>query len=135
TDMVYQVTHSITPPFRFNEFFEAMNKYGYKVRTVEDKVWRNALTEHALKSQDTVLFPLLHIQTDHLPGTTSSPEMRDTNTQRVMVCKPGFEATPRMSTELVGTYLAYMVKTGFLPRPAVQGDDDVLTLPDLGTRV
>ncbi|CAO3568683.1 unnamed protein product [Mortierella alpina] len=37
-DMVYQVTHSITTPFRFNEFFEAMDKYGYKVLTVEDKV-------------------------------------------------------------------------------------------------
>ncbi|KAF9277586.1 hypothetical protein BGZ68_009184, partial [Mortierella alpina] len=132
-DMVYQVTHSITTPFRFNEFFEAMDKYGYKVQTVEDKVWRNALTEHALKSQDTILFPLLNIQTNHLPGTTSSPEMRDVNTQRVFVCKPGFEVTPRMTTELIGTYLAYMVKTGFLTRPTVQGDD-VLTLPDLETR-
>ncbi|KAF9955515.1 hypothetical protein BGZ72_003654 [Mortierella alpina] len=132
-DMVYQVTHSITTPFRFNEFFEAMDKYGYKIRTVEDKAWRTALTEHALKSQDTVLFPLLHIQTDHLPGTSSSPEMRDANTQRVFVRKPGFEATPRMNTELIGTYLAYMVKTGFLARPAVQGDD-VLALPNLEAR-
>ncbi|KAF9561023.1 hypothetical protein EC968_005932 [Mortierella alpina] len=132
-DMVYQVTHSITKPFRFNEFFEAMDKYGYKIRTVEDKAWRSALTEHALKSQDTVLFPLLHIQTDHLPGTTSSPEMHDVNTQRVFVCKPGFEATPRMNTELIGTYLAYMVKTGFLTRPTVQGND-VLALPDLEER-
>ncbi|KAF9982301.1 hypothetical protein BGZ75_006327 [Mortierella antarctica] len=132
-DMVYQVTHSMTTPFRFNEFIEAMDKYGYKIRTVEDKAWRIALTEHALKSQDTVLFPLLHIQTDHLPGTTTSPEMRDVNTQRVFVGKPGFEATPRMNTELIGTYLAYMVKTGFLTRPTVQGDD-VLPLPDLEER-
>ncbi|KAF9931107.1 large subunit of alpha-aminoadipate reductase [Mortierella alpina] len=75
-DIVYQVTHSITTPFWFHEFFEALIKYGYKIQTAEDQVWRAILTAHAVKSQDTVLFPLLHIHTDHLPGACYSPEMR-----------------------------------------------------------
>ncbi|KAF9559061.1 large subunit of alpha-aminoadipate reductase, partial [Mortierella alpina] len=129
-DMVYHVTHPITTPFRFNEIFETLNKHGYKIQTVEDQVWRTVLTAHALKSQDTVLFPLLHIRTNHLPGKSSSPEISDVNTQRVIDRKHGYGATtPRMSTELMGTYFAYMVKTGFLNRLTVQGDE-VLAITD-----
>ncbi|KAF9978938.1 large subunit of alpha-aminoadipate reductase [Mortierella antarctica] len=129
-DMVYQVTHSITTPFRLNEFFETMNQYGYAIQRDQDSVWRAALTKHALKSQDMVFFLVLHIQTEHLPGISTWPEMSDVNTQRVIFRQLGFDAAPKMTTKMIGMHLAYMVKTGFLSRPSVQGDD-VLPLPEL----
>ncbi|KAF9560767.1 large subunit of alpha-aminoadipate reductase [Mortierella alpina] len=130
--MVYHVTHPIAPPFRFNEFFQLLTRFGYEVQTTEYIAWRTALMEYTLKSQDSALYPLLHLVMDDLPTSTKSPELSDAHTQRVALHgKSTFTATPRMDTEQIGIYLAYMVKVGFLDRPTLAVGDGVLPLPEI----
>ncbi|KAG0361342.1 alpha-aminoadipate reductase [Gamsiella multidivaricata] len=131
--MVYHVTHPIAPPFRFNDFFQQLVKFGYEVQTTEYIAWRTALMDYTLKSQDSALYPLLHLVMDDLPTATKSPELDDAHTQKVVVQgtrNGGFDATPRMDSEQIGVYLAYLVKVGFLDRPTRSGEG-VLTLPEI----
>ncbi|KAK3817372.1 MAG: L-aminoadipate-semialdehyde dehydrogenase [Benniella sp.] len=135
--MVYHVTHPIAPPFRFNDFFELLVKYGYDVQTTEYIAWRTTLMEYTLKSQDSALYPLLHLVMDDLPTATKSPELNDDHTQKVVVQgsrNGGFGATPRMDEEQIGVYLAYLVKVGFLDRPTRSGEA-VLVLPEIKENV
>ncbi|KAF9584076.1 large subunit of alpha-aminoadipate reductase [Lunasporangiospora selenospora] len=132
--MVYHVTHSNAPPFRFNDFFQLLSKYGYEVQTTEYIAWRTALMEYTLKSQDSALYPLLHLVMDDLPTATKSPELDDTHTQQVTVAGSGF-ATPRMGPGLIGNYLAYLVKVGFLDQPTYTDRDGVLALPEIKEEV
>ncbi|KAG0028288.1 large subunit of alpha-aminoadipate reductase [Podila clonocystis] len=128
--ILYHVTHPNAPPFRFNDFFQLLVKFGYNVATTEYISWRTALMEYTLKSQDNALFPLLHMVMDDLPTATKSPELDDSHTQEVAVQGSGF-ATPRMGSELIGVYLAYLVKVGFLDQPPHAGQEGVLILPEI----
>ncbi|KAG0224444.1 hypothetical protein B0O80DRAFT_495528 [Mortierella sp. GBAus27b] len=135
--MVYHVTHPIAPPFRFNDFFELLIKYGYDVQTTEYIAWRTTLMEYTLKSQDSALYPLLHLVMDDLPTSTKSPELNDAHTQKVVVRgshNGGFNSTPRMDADQIGIYIAYMIKVGFLDRPTRSGEG-VLTLPEIKENV
>ncbi|KAG0290519.1 large subunit of alpha-aminoadipate reductase [Dissophora globulifera] len=132
--MVYHVTHPIAPPFRFNDFFQLLAKYGYNVQMTEYIAWRTALMEYTLKSQDSALFPLLHLVMDDLPTSTKSPELHDAHTQKVVVQgerNGEFAATQRMDTAQIGVYLAYLAKVGFLDQPTRVGEDGVLALPEI----
>ncbi|KAI1317748.1 large subunit of alpha-aminoadipate reductase [Mortierella claussenii] len=137
-EMVYHVTHPIAPPFRFNDFFQLLVKFGYEVQTTEYIAWRTALMEYTLKSQDSALYPLLHLVMDDLPTATKSPELGDAHTQKVVIqgggSHSGFASTPRMDTEQIGIYLAYLVKVGFLDQPTRSGED-VLVLPEIKEEV
>ncbi|KAG0016980.1 hypothetical protein BGZ80_008719 [Entomortierella chlamydospora] len=128
TAMVYQVTHPMSPPFRLNDFIQAMSRFGYEVETIEGAVWRAALVEHTLKNKDTILYPLLHMDIDDLPGTSNSPEMSDMHTQKVIARNDCSDPRPRIHTDQIGRYLAYMAKVGFIKRPTLQGGN-VLPLP------
>ncbi|KAF9166624.1 large subunit of alpha-aminoadipate reductase [Actinomortierella ambigua] len=129
TPMVYHITHPNGPPFRFNDFFNLLQKFGYDVKMTEYISWRSALMEYTLKSQESALYPLLHLVMDDLPTSTKSPELDDSHTQKVVVQGSGFPCK-RMGAELVGVYLAYLIKAGFLDRPTRQ-DHDVLPLPEI----
>ncbi|KAG0372954.1 large subunit of alpha-aminoadipate reductase, partial [Mortierella sp. AD032] len=133
TPMVYHVTHPIAPPFRFNDFFGLLTRFGYQVQTTEYITWRTALMEYTLKSQDSALYPLLHLVMDDLPTSTKSPELDDTHTQQVTIQgtqNHAFAATPRMEESQIGIYLAYMVKVGFLDQPTLAGEG-ILPLPEI----
>ncbi|KAF9929558.1 large subunit of alpha-aminoadipate reductase [Linnemannia zychae] len=135
--MVYHVTHPIAPPFRFNDFFQLLTRFGYKVQTTEYIAWRTALMEYTMKSQDSALYPLLHLVMDDLPTSTKSPELDDAHTQRVTIHsaqKHAFAATPRMEEAQIGIYLAYLVKVGFLDRPTLSGEG-ILPLPEIKAEV
>ena len=133
--MVYHVTHPNAPPFRFNDFFQLLAKFGYDVNMTEYITWRTALMEYTLKSQDSALFPLLHLVMDDLPTATKSPQLNDSHTQRVVVTRDSSHAfaqgTPRMDESQIGIYLAYMVKVGFLDQPTRSGVDGALLLPEI----
>ncbi|KAF9418100.1 large subunit of alpha-aminoadipate reductase [Podila epigama] len=137
--VVYHVTHPNAPPFRFNDFFQLLTRYGFDVQTTEYISWRTLLMDYTLKSQDNALFPLLHMVMDDLPTATKSPELDDSHTQHVAVQghngTNGFAATPRMGQELVGTYLAYLVKVGFLENPTRVDEEGVLALPEIKENV
>ncbi|KAG0019723.1 large subunit of alpha-aminoadipate reductase [Entomortierella chlamydospora] len=135
--MVYHVTHPIAPPFRFNDFFQLLTKFGYNVQTTEYIAWRTALMEYTLKSQDSALYPLLHLVMDDLPTATKSPELDDSHAQKVVINganNGGFASTPRMDESQIGVYLAYLIKVGFLDKPVNSGEG-ILVLPEIKEEV
>ncbi|KAI8321745.1 L-aminoadipate-semialdehyde dehydrogenase [Martensiomyces pterosporus] len=115
--------------FRFQDLFDLLRQYGYKVRDVEYMQWRSYLMEFTLSSDDTALFPLLHYVLDDLPTSTKSAELDDTHTQALLE-GTGIKCAEMKS--LMGLYLAYLVKAGFLGQPA--GDAEC-QLPELDVEI
>ncbi|CAI2169598.1 18048_t:CDS:10 [Funneliformis geosporum] len=127
---VFNITHPSSSSFRLDELFSCLPRYGYTVEKAEYIVWRNKLMEFTLKAGDNALYPLLHFVLDDLPTSTKSPELDNTNTQEIV----GKECE-RMGERLIGIYLGYLVKVGFLDKPDIRenhlGYNRVLELPDV----
>ncbi|KAJ1930682.1 large subunit of alpha-aminoadipate reductase [Tieghemiomyces parasiticus] len=101
--------------FRYNDFFDQLRIYGFNVDPVAYIPWRNHLMDVTLKSADNALYPLLHFVLDDLPTSTRSPALDRSHT--ATLCAAGGVPCASMQ-EVIGLYLAYLVKTGFLPPPA-----------------
>ncbi|KAJ1971603.1 large subunit of alpha-aminoadipate reductase [Dimargaris xerosporica] len=101
--------------FRFNDFFNLVRIYGFEVEPVPYIPWRDQLMDKTLLSADNALYPLLQFVLDDLPTSTKSPELDISNTLALGQLA-NFTCTPM--TSLIGMYLAYLVKTGFLDAPA-----------------
>ncbi|KAJ2782353.1 large subunit of alpha-aminoadipate reductase [Coemansia interrupta] len=100
--------------FRFQNLFDLMRLYGYAIGDVEYIMWRQHLMDYTLANNDSALYPLLHYVLDDLPTSTKSPDLDDSHTVELL------EGTGVMCTsmrDLVGLYLAYLVKAGFLEKP------------------
>ncbi|CAG8449470.1 7430_t:CDS:10 [Acaulospora colombiana] len=132
---VFHVTHSANTSFRFDDLFKSLPLYGYVVSKTEYIIWRNRLMEFTLKSRDNALYPLLHFVLDDLPTSTKAPQLDNKNTIEVV----GLECEA-IDEKLIGLYLAYLVKVGFLDEPALKsnsgsegilGYERILDLPDV----
>lgn len=122
---VFQVT--ARPNVRFNDFLSAIPKYGYKVNRVEYLIWRTKLEQYVMEVGDNALFPLLHYVLDDLPTSTKSPELDDTNTAQLLKDAGEKDRMP-VDDQLMGKYLAWLVKADFLPLPTEEG---ATPLPEL----
>jgi L-aminoadipate-semialdehyde dehydrogenase len=77
------------------------------------------------KYEDHALLPLYHFVTADLPTSTKAPELDDTHARKSLALD--VEATglaigkTSVDEDLVGLYLAYLVKVGFLPAPTKEG--------------
>ncbi|KAF0374315.1 L-aminoadipate-semialdehyde dehydrogenase [Gigaspora margarita] len=130
---VFHITHPKNPSFRFLDLFNSLILYGYNVTKTEYIVWRNELMEFTLRQEDNALYPLLHFVLDDLPTTTKSPELDDTNTGDIV----GQECMV-IEEKIMGIYLGYLVKVGFIDKPEPHDKDKVgdlegkiLDLPDI----
>lgn len=109
------------PRIRFNDLLNSLTVYGYKVQTVEYILWRTKLEQHVLETQDNALFPLLHFVLDDLPTSTKSAELDDRNA-RSLARLGGGKETGGVDEELIGVYLAWLVRAGFLSQPEDVGE-------------
>ncbi|RKP34594.1 hypothetical protein BJ085DRAFT_20706 [Dimargaris cristalligena] len=107
--------------FRYNDFFDQLRVYGFAVDPVAYIPWRNHLMDVTLKSTDNALYPLLHFVLDDLPTSTRSPALDMSHTRTL--CRAGGVQCPAMRS-LIGLYLAYLVKIGFLTPPTLYNPDD-----------
>ncbi len=127
---VFHITHPSSPTFRFDELFSCLSLYGYTVYKTEYIVWRNKLMEFTLQAEDNALYPLLHFVLDDLPTSTKSPVLDNTNTREIV----GKECE-RMGERLIGIYLGYLVKVGFLDKPDIRENYRdgirIIELPDV----
>ncbi|KAG9305834.1 hypothetical protein G9A89_006245 [Geosiphon pyriformis] len=125
---VFHITHPINPSIRFDDLFAALPFYGYAVEKIDYIVWRNKLMEFTLLAQDNALYPLLHFVLDDLPTSTKSPELDDSHTREIVT-----RECDRIDKRLIGIYLGYLVKVGFLDRPSIEGrtNETVNELPDV----
>ncbi|CAG8659123.1 16296_t:CDS:2, partial [Dentiscutata heterogama] len=130
---VFHITHPKNPSFRFIDLFNSLILYGYNVTKAEYVIWRNELMEFTLQQEDNALYPLLHFVLDDLPTTTKAPELDYKNTSDIV----GQECMV-IDEKLMGIYLGYLVKVGFLdkPEPHDKGkvgglEGKILDLPDI----
>ena len=118
----FQIAHVTGhPSIRFNELLGALDEYGYNVRRVEYVQWRTKLEQHVNETQDNALFPLLHFVLDDLPTSTKSAELDDTNAQNLARDGGEDKTTGGVDMRLIGLYIAWLVRAGFLERPQRQG--------------
>ncbi|WWD02018.1 L-aminoadipate-semialdehyde dehydrogenase [Kwoniella europaea PYCC6329] len=109
------------PKIRFNDLLTSLSVYGYEVKQVEYVLWRTKLEHHVLETQDNALFPLLHFVLDDLPTSTKSAEMDDRNAQ-ALAQSGGNSPTSGVDLDLIGLYLAWLVRAGFLDVPKKEGE-------------
>ena len=108
------------PSIRYNDLLGCLSAYGYAVTKTEYIQWRTRLEQHVLETQDNALFPLLHFVLDDLPTSTKSAELDDTNAQ-ALASAAGEKTTSGVGEELMGLYLSWLVRAGFLDAPREKG--------------
>jgi len=108
------------PALRYNGLLGALSTYGYKVSQIEYIHWRTRLEQHVLETQDNALFPLLHFVLDDLPTSTKSAELDDTNAQ-ALAGAAGCPKTGGVDEDLIGLYISWLVRAGFMTAPDAQG--------------
>ncbi|KAG5460033.1 MAG: hypothetical protein BJ554DRAFT_7968 [Olpidium bornovanus] len=74
-------------------------------------------------ARSNALYPLLHFVLDDLPTSTRSPELDDAHTAEA-IRATGISCSPM--DDLVGRYLGYLVKVGFLERPDGKGSKRIV---------
>ena len=109
--------------------FTSLRRYGYETEQCEYLIWRRKLEQHVLKVQDNALFPLLHFVLDDLPTSTKAPELNDKHARAILASQQQPDSVT-VDANLIGLYLAWLVKAGFLPPPSRAGDS-VEALPSL----
>ncbi|KAG9087339.1 large subunit of alpha-aminoadipate reductase, partial [Ceratobasidium sp. UAMH 11750] len=113
----FSVLHiTARPTVRYNTLFSTLSRYGYSTTQVDYPVWRTRLEQHVIDAQDNALYPLLHFVLDDLPTSTKSAELDDSNTSSILK-QGGEKETMTVDEHLMGMYLAWLVKVGFLPPP------------------
>lgn len=120
-----------SPRVTFNFLLSSLARYGYAVQQCEYLVWRAALERGA--AVDNALFPLLHFVLDDLPTSTRAPALDDSNTSALLQ-RGGDDvhSAGGVSLELLGNYLAWLIRAGYLPTPPSHAPgQDVLALPAL----
>lgn len=116
------------PRITFNQFVGAMKSYGYEVSQVDYPDWRSALERFVVEeSKSSALFPLLHFVLDNLPQDTKAPELDDENavkalTADIALTGEDVSAGKGVVESVLGVYISYLVKIGFLPSPTGNGD-------------
>ncbi|KAK0192225.1 alpha-aminoadipate reductase Lys1p, partial [Armillaria mellea] len=128
-DAALSVMHITARPLpTFNGMLSSLTQYGFPTEQCEYLVWRRKLEQHVMEVQDNALYPLLHFVLDDLPTSTKAPDLDDTNTTSVL--RPHTErVNMTVDDELMGRYLAWLVRAGFLPSPTIE--NPVKTLPIL----
>ena len=106
------------PGFTFNDAFSSLARYGYQVEQRGYLEWRRELERHVMEVQDNALFPLLHFVLDDLPTSTKAPELDDRNTQTLLK-SAAVETEMTVTDEVMGLYLAWLVRVGFIPEPVL----------------
>ncbi|KAK7049302.1 large subunit of alpha-aminoadipate reductase [Paramarasmius palmivorus] len=126
-----QVLHITASPLpTFNSLLSTLSTFGWGTDTCEYVMWRGKLEKHVMEygKQDNALYPLLHFVLDDLPTSTKAPELDDSNTRKLL----GREDGVTVDEELMGKYLSWLVRAGFLPSPENVANAQK-KLPDLGT--
>ncbi|TRM60442.1 hypothetical protein BD626DRAFT_407533 [Schizophyllum amplum] len=116
------VLHITAAPLpTYNAMLGALATYGFSVTPCEYVLWRRKLEQHVMSgAADNALFPLLHFVLDDLPTSTKSPELDDRNTVALLAAH-GEKTSSTVDEELMGMYLAWLIRAGFIPPPS-EGD-------------
>lgn len=115
------------PRITFNTFVGTMKTYGYEVAQIDYPDWRVALERFVVEeAKSSALFPLLHFVLDNLPQDTKAPELDDQNAVKALkadisLSGEDVSAGKGVVEDVLGVYISYLVKIGFLPAPTRSG--------------
>ncbi|CAK7564566.1 MAG: putative NRPS-like protein biosynthetic cluster [Sporothrix epigloea] len=133
---VAQVTSHPRPTL--NDWMGALSAYGYHVPQVPYADWAESIKayvgdESASAREPHALLPLFHFAVGDLPGNSLAPELDDRQAQAALslydsASQPSDNA---VSLATLGTYLAYLVASGFLPAPPASLPLGATPLPPL----
>ncbi|KAK5125737.1 hypothetical protein LTR85_012011 [Meristemomyces frigidus] len=112
------------PRLTYNEFLGALEQYGYDVPLESYDDWKHKVVmyvEGRKTDEELALLGLYHMVTGDLPEATKAPNLNDRNAQRALEAdaKVMNRETPTgVTTDAVGSYLAFLVARGFMKAPA-----------------
>lgn len=128
---VIQVTGH--PRVTFTQYIGALNKFGYGLKEDDYVTWKKALERYVVEqTKESALYPLLHFVLDDLPSNTKAPELDDINARTSLKADAewtGIDVSEGKGIDerQIAVYVSYLIKIGFLPKPAGQGEP----LPDV----
>ncbi|KAK7471081.1 large subunit of alpha-aminoadipate reductase [Stygiomarasmius scandens] len=129
-DAAQSVLHITARPLpTFNSMLSSLVQYGYATERCDYIVWRRKLEQHVMEAHDNALYPLLHFVLDDLPTSTKAPDLDDTNTCALLRPHTS-QVNMTVSDSLMGKYLSWLVRAGFLPTPSNPSPEKLL--PNLG---
>ncbi|MBW1600737.1 amino acid adenylation domain-containing protein [Streptomyces sp. JJ66] len=116
-------------PVGLDTVFEWVIAFGYRLRKVSYADWLTALQESAAHSWQNALFPFLELFTTPGQGGPgpgpSGPEAAEPGPARPAYLESG-TACPTIDQRLLHTYLAELVRSGYLQAPGPDLDDTPL---------
>ncbi|QPG75715.1 hypothetical protein FOA43_003074 [Brettanomyces nanus] len=125
---VVQVTGH--PRIPLNKMLASLTQYGYDVSETHYTNWANDLERYVIDEghSDCALFPLLHFVLGNLPETTKAPELDDSNATETLKEDVRWNSDGHdysdgtgVTLEVMGIYISYLIKIGFLPVPSDKG--------------
>jgi L-aminoadipate-semialdehyde dehydrogenase len=124
---VLRVLNSTSRTMTFDQYLSSLNTYGYDVPRVPYEVWKAKLQDYVMttteaKREEHALLPLLQLAVTDLPNDSKSPALGDRNMKDVMrtyasAVGANHEVADKVTEELVGRYISYLVAIGFVEKP------------------
>lgn len=134
---VAQVTSH--PRLTLNSYLGVLETYGYTVPKVSYADWCEKLRAYVSdeEKEEHALLPLFHFVAGDLPSNAIAPELDDSNAERALegLGEGGKRGQRCVGLETAGMYVAYLVATGFLPKPPGKGERELPTLEMGGEKV
>jgi L-aminoadipate-semialdehyde dehydrogenase len=109
----------------FETYLSLLSVYGFDVQKVSYDVWKAKLEDYVTttaeaKREEHALLPLYHLAVTDLPNDSKSPALGSRNMRSVVQAYAALakdRVADKVTEELVGKYLAYLVKIGFIEPP------------------
>ncbi|MEH1848186.1 MAG: thioester reductase domain-containing protein [Nostoc sp.] len=101
---------------------EQLQNMGYSLNKVSYEQWQNQLLEIASNSLEHILYPLVSLfhrnQTNNINTNIVKLQFSDRNTQQAL---NGVISPPTIDRNLIGIYLDYLIKAGWMEAPTMVG--------------
>jgi L-aminoadipate-semialdehyde dehydrogenase len=110
----------------FETYLSMLSVYGFDVKKVSYDIWKTKLEDYVTttaeaKREEHALLPLYHLAVTDLPNDSKSPALGTRNMRSVVRAYAAKEpVADKVTDELVGEYLSYLVEIGFI-EPPVEG--------------
>ena len=104
-------------PFNLKRMAQYLNSLGYPVELVDYEQWRSQLVNNP-DSSANALYPLISTFAES-NKQTSLPEQKYDCHNTITGLRESAIACPPIDSELFGTYISYLIKTGVLNQPII----------------
>ncbi|GAB1545497.1 hypothetical protein NUACC21_81730 [Scytonema sp. NUACC21] len=123
-DSLGKTFHLVNPyPINWNEIVDWMKSFGYPLVKKSYNQWQQELVKNIHQSENNALYPLAslffgtgNISTEGVSDQMKRPKLDCQNTMKYLADSHIY--CPPVSSELLNTYFAYFIRSGFLNPPS-----------------